>query len=131
MDNVDFYKINENKGGCNMEYFEKKITYLRGLCDGSGYPPDSKEGKIFHGILDVLDDIAFMLESYMEDDDDFDEMLYDDSEEPSYLYSFICPNCGNEIEVDEQTMENEQEIVCPECSNTIPVGTADVDELKF
>ena len=29
------------------------------------------------------------------------------------------------------TMENEQEIVCPECSNTIPVGTADVDELKF
>ena len=65
------------------------------------------------------------------DDDDFDEMLYDDSEEPSYLYSFICPNCGNEIEVDEQTMENEQEIVCPECSNTIPVGTADVDELKF
>lgn len=63
-----------------MEYFEKKITYLRGLCDGSGYPQDSKEGKIFHGILDVLDDIAFMLESYMEDDDDFDEMLYDDSE---------------------------------------------------
>ena len=51
-----------------MGYFEKNHLYLRGLCcDGSGYSPDSKEGKIFHGILDVLDDIAFMLESYMED----------------------------------------------------------------
>ena len=65
MDNVDFYKINENKGGCNMEYFEKKITYLRGLCDGSGYPQDSKEGKIFHGILDVLDDIAILMKCCM------------------------------------------------------------------
>ena len=42
-----------------MEYFEKKITYLRGLCDGSDFPAESKEGKIFHGILDVLDDIGF------------------------------------------------------------------------
>ena len=30
-----------------MEYFEKKITYLRGLCDGSDFPAESKEGKIF------------------------------------------------------------------------------------
>ena len=39
-----------------MEYFEKKITYLRGLCDGSGFPEESPEGKIFHGMLDILDD---------------------------------------------------------------------------
>lgn len=52
-----------------MEYFEKKITYLRGLCDGSDFPADSKEGKIFHGILDVLDDMAFMLETFMDDEE--------------------------------------------------------------
>ena len=52
-----------------MEYFEKKITYLRGLCDGSDFPAESKEGKIFHGILDVLDDMAFMLETFMDDED--------------------------------------------------------------
>lgn len=114
-----------------MEYFEKKITYLRGLCDGSGYPPDSKEGKIFHGILDLLDDMAFMLESYMEDEDDFDDMMYDEEEEPNYLYSFICPNCGEEIEVEEEIMENEEEIVCTKCGNVIPVGTADMDDLSF
>ena len=32
-----------------MEYFEKKITYLRGLCDGSDFPAESKEGKISMG----------------------------------------------------------------------------------
>ena len=115
-----------------MEYFEKKITYLRGLCDGSGYSPDSKEGKIFHGILDVLDDIAFMLESYMEDVDDFDDMMCDDDEEQvQYLYSFICPECGQEVQVEDETMENEQVLVCPKCGNSIPVGTLDVEELSF
>ena len=28
-----------------MEYFEKKITYLRGLCDGSDFDENSKEGE--------------------------------------------------------------------------------------
>ncbi len=109
-----------------MEYFEKKITYLRGLCDGSGYPSDSKEGKIFHGMLDLLDDMAFMLESYMEDDEDFDEMMYDEDDQADYLYSFICPKCGEEIQVDDETMENEEELVCQKCGHIVPVGSADM-----
>ena len=115
-----------------MEYFEKKITYLRGLCDGSGFPEESKEGKIFHGILDVLDDMAFMLETFMDDEDMVmeDEEL-DETDEPIFFYSFICPNCGEEIDVDEETMETEKEIECPNCGNSIPMGTADIDELKF
>lgn len=115
-----------------MEYFEKKITYLRGLCDGSGFPEESKEGKIFHGILDVLDDMAFMLETFMDDEDMvMEEEALDETDEPIFFYSFICPNCGEEIDVDEETMESETEIECPECGNSIPMGTADIDELKF
>lgn len=115
-----------------MEYFEKKITYLRGLCDGSGFPEESKEGKIFHGILDVLDDMAFMLETFMDDEDMvMDEEEMDETDEPIFFYSFICPNCGEEIDVDEETMETEREIACPGCGNSIPMGTADIDELKF
>ena len=115
-----------------MEYFEKKITYLRGLCDGSDFTEDSKEGKIFHGILDVLDDMAFMLETFMDDDDM--EMLddyEDDEDEPIYFHSFICPECGQELDVDSETMENETEIPCPGCGKPIPIGLVDVDELKF
>ena len=115
-----------------MEYFEKKITYLRGLCDGSGFPEESKEGKILHGILDVLDDMAFMLETFMDDEDMvMDEEDLDETDEPIFFYSFICPNCGEEIDVDEETMESEKEFECPGCGNSIPMGTADIDELKF
>ncbi len=115
-----------------MEYFEKKITYLRGLCDGSGFPEESKEGKIFHGILDVLDDMAFMLETFMDDEDM--EMVDDEGiedDEPIFFYSFICPSCGEEIDVDQETMEMEKTIACPGCGTSIPMGTADMDELKF
>lgn len=115
-----------------MEYFEKKITYLRGLCDGSGFPEESKEGKVFHGILDVLDDMAFMLETFMDDEDMvMEEEDLDDTDEPIFFYSFICPNCGEEIDVDEETMESQREIACPGCGGSIPMGTADIDELKF
>ena len=115
-----------------MEYFEKKITYLRGLCDGSDFDENSKEGKIFHGILDVLDDMAFMLETFMDDEDlVMDDEDMDEADEPIFFYSFICPNCGEEIDVDEETMETEKEIACPGCGNSIPMGTADIDDLKF
>ena len=115
-----------------MEYFEKKITYLRGLCDGSDFPAESKEGKIFHGILDVLDDMAFMLETFMDDEDLVmeDEDL-DETDEPSFFYSFNCPSCGQELDVDEQTMEMQTEIPCPGCGATVPIGSADMDDLKF
>jgi len=122
-----------------MEYFEKKITYLRGICDGSGFDEDSKEGKVFHGILDILDDMAFMLETFMDDEDmeymDGDDGEYDDefdeTDEPLFFYSFICPECSAELDVDEATMELETEVSCPGCGNAIPMGTIDMDELKF
>ena len=111
-----------------MDYFEKKITYLRGLCDGSGFTPDSPQGKIFHGMLEILDDMSTMIGS-LADDEGFDEIS--ESDEPIYFYSFICPSCGEEIEVDEETMETEKEIACPACGNQIPMGTTDMDELTF
>ncbi|WP_304509324.1 CD1247 N-terminal domain-containing protein [Anaerotignum sp.] len=116
-----------------MEYFEKKITYLRGLCDGSGFDENSKEGKIFHGMLDVLDDMAFMLETFMDDEDMecLDEYGEDEENQSIFFYSFICPNCGEEIDVDEETMETETEIQCPKCGSGIPMGSENTDDLKF
>lgn len=117
-----------------MEYFEKKITYLRGLCDGSGFDENSKEGKIFHGMLDVLDDMAFMLETFMDDEDMESLDEYGDDEEenqPIFFYSFICPSCGEEIDVDGETMETETEIQCPKCGSDIPMGSANTDDFKL
>jgi len=95
--------MNEWKRGLfNMEYFEKKITYLRGLCDGSGFDENSKEGKIFHGMLEILDDMAFMLETFMDDEEMEDMEKYED-----------------------------EEIQCPVCGSEIPMGTENSDDLKF
>lgn len=110
-----------------MEYFEKKITYLRGLCDGSGFDENSKEGKVFYGILEVLDDMAFMLETFMDDEDMKYEEGYGEME-PMFSYSFICPNCSEEIVIDEETMETETEIACPKCDKSIPMEMTDMDQ---
>ena len=84
-------------------------------------------------MLDILDDMAFMLETFMDDEDM--EMLDEDEDdledEPVYFFSFICPNCGQEIDVDGETMESVEEISCPNCGNAIPMGTVDLDDLKF
>ena len=82
--------------------------------------------------MDILEDMAFMLETFL-DDEELEEMELDEeeAEEPVYFYSFICPNCGEEIDVDEETMETQKEIACPACGNSIPMGTMDIDELKF
>ena len=42
-------------------------------------------------------------------------------EEAEYSYAFICPNCGQELEVDEDVFENETELTCPACGNKIPI----------
>ena len=104
-----------------MEYFDKKITYLRGLCDGSGFDPDTKEGKIFHGIMDILEDMAFMLETFL-DDEELEEMELDEeeTEEPVYFYSFICPNCGEEIDVDEEPWKPRRKLPVPLAATAFP-----------
>ena len=94
--------------------------------------PRARKEKIFHGILDVLDDMAFMLETFMDDEDLVmeDEDL-DETDEPIFFYSFNCPSCGQELDVDEQTMEMQTEIPCPGCGATVPIGSADMDDLQF
>lgn len=96
-----------------MDYFYEKIAEIKTLCEKSGFDENSKEGKIFYSILELLDEFISSIE--------------DATEEASYEYAFICPNCGEEIEVDEDTVENEEEITCPKCGNIIPVCATDFD----
>ena len=74
-----------------------------------------------------------MLETFMDDEDM--EMLDEDEDdledEPVYFFSFICPNCEQEIDVVGETMVSVEEINCPNCGNAIPMGTVDLDDLKF
>lgn len=104
-----------------MEYFEKKLTYLRGLCDGCGFDKESNEGKIFHHIFEILDDMTFMLETFM--DDDLDNLeIGADSDLPDDFHIYICPNCEAEIDIIGEDLENKTEFSCPFCEGIIPVS---------
>lgn len=46
-----------------MDSLFEKIASLRVLCEENGFTPDSKEGTIFHGILDVLKEMSQMIEN--------------------------------------------------------------------
>lgn len=93
----------------------KKISYLRGLLNGYGLDRNTKEGTVLMGILEVLDDLTEEIENIRLCAGD------DEAEEEEYSYAFICPNCGQELEVDEDILDNEEELTCPACGNIIPV----------
>ncbi len=123
----------------------EKVSYLRGLLEGLDVNKDTKEGKIFLAIADVLDDMALtvadledetaalseqidlidedlsMLEDDVYEDDDEDE---DDDDFEDELFEVTCPNCGDTIYVDEGMLE-EGSIRCPNCNELLEF---DIDE---
>ncbi|MBQ6058446.1 MAG: hypothetical protein IJL39_00080, partial [Clostridia bacterium] len=78
----------------------EKVAYLKGLLDGLNPDADSKEGKLFAAIVDVLEDMALSVsdledevvevenavDEIDEDLADVEELLYgeDDEEEEYY-----------------------------------------------
>ena len=111
-----------------MKYFNEKIAYLRGLCHGSGFDETTKEGKIFDGILDVLDDMADII-SALDDNDYTSEEEEEEDENIDYTYAFICPNCGEEVEVTEDMLNGDAEILCPKCNSSIEIVDDEIDDM--
>ena len=69
--------------------------------------------------------VSFLLDANVE------ALALNETVENAFVVSAICPNCGEEIDVEDETMETQKEIACPACGNSIPMGTMDIDELKF
>ena len=99
----------------------KKIAYLQGLCEGMNISEESKEGRIIVEILDVLDGLTdeILDMEFSDEDDDWDDD--EQEEEDIYSYAFICSSCGQELEVDDEIIENEEEFTCTACGNIVPV----------
>ena len=120
----------------------EKVAYLKGLAEGLGLDKDSKEGKLFAAIIDVLDDMALEIEDMQElqmelsegldavsddlediedivyeewdEDDDEDEEDDEEEEDSEDCYATTCPTCEEEIFFDESILE-EGDVVCPNC----------------
>ncbi|MDR0469269.1 MAG: hypothetical protein LBH09_04780 [Peptococcaceae bacterium] len=122
---------------------KEKVAYLSGLMDGLEFDRNTKEGKVFDAILDVLDEIADemdIMEEELDDLRDFVEALDEDMEE---LEDFLdldeddddedddvgdqrlrlkCPECGHVNLFDPEviwTAEDDVEILCSNCEAVI------------
>ncbi|WP_366922492.1 AraC family transcriptional regulator [Metallumcola ferriviriculae] len=112
-----------------MEDLKKKIAYLQGLMAGLEMDPATKEGKLFQGMLEVLDEMAETmddlyinqdeLEDYMES---IDEDLYDLEDE----YYLADEDFDEEFEedIDDEFYDDEEdmdlvEVECPDCGDTL------------
>ena len=117
-----------------MKYLYEEVAYLKGLAEGLEISKESKEGKVIHKIIDVLESYADAiveldeeqeeLFEYVESiDDDLsdveDDIYEDDDEDEDDELSFIemeCPSCGDLVEIDEELLyDDAMDIVCPNC----------------
>lgn len=119
----------------------EKVAYLKGLMEGLDVDSASKEGKLFHAILEtleemalevddnskVLDDIAGIVE-VLDDDlselesvvygDDYDDDDFDFDEDEDELYEVTCPECSTTFKVSEDMLDD-GETVCPSCGQSL------------
>lgn len=109
----------------------EKVSYIKGLAEGLGLDENQKTDKLLKAIIDVLEDISADLADVQDDivdigeqvdavDEDLgylEEVVYEDDDDDfdeDDFYQVTCPNCGTEIYLDEETLE-EDGISCPEC----------------
>ena len=120
----------------------EKVAYLKGLIEGQGIDPASKEGQLLKAICDVLADLALDQEDLQdtvaelsaqvdeidEDLNSVEQDLYEDDEEDEdeedEFYDVTCPKCNTEFSVDEQTLLDGG-VDCPDCGEHIEF---DLDE---
>ncbi|QJA09149.1 zinc ribbon domain-containing protein [Romboutsia sp. CE17] len=124
-----------------MKYLYEEVAYLKGLAEGLEISKETKEGKIIHKIVEVLDsfadaivdleeeqaDLIEYVESIDEDLADMEDDIYedeeDDYEESDDSFSYVemeCPNCGDLVDIDEDLLYNDDiDVICPNCQAII------------
>lgn len=68
----------------------EKAAFLKGLVEGLGIEPESKEGKLWGALGDLLTDMAHEIEDLQASDLDHADALDEMAEELSYLEDLVC-----------------------------------------
>ncbi len=124
------------KGVVKMDNLKSKVAYLRGLAEGSGVNESTDQGRIFKGVLEVLDamaDAIDQLQKNQEDmeafmdciDEDLAKLEEDYMIEDEGIMEIECPNCGEFVEYPEDAVDDEEdtlELLCPHCGEVVCVA---------
>ncbi len=133
----------------------EKVAYLKGLAEGYGTDPSTKEGKLLTTILDILEDLALDqedlngslaeleegLDAVSDDLEDVEDILFGDVEEDededdeqiedwdgeTVFYECQCPNCGETITFEESVLAGGS-IQCPSCGEELEFDTEEPDD---
>ncbi|SHE45877.1 hypothetical protein SAMN05444392_101551 [Seinonella peptonophila] len=110
-----------------MQHLQREVAYLQGMLAGCKNK-ESHEYLILKRLLDLQEELVkeqehlqlrqTELEEYTEAiDEDLNELeleIYDDQ------YSITCPNCGEEVLVDEDDLEDDDlALLCPNCHHEL------------
>ena len=111
----------------------KRVTYLKGLAEGLGLGKDSKEERLLHLVIDILEDITLELEdlgAMVRDLDDDIGDLVEDVQDLEALYdeelvpeTFGGQNTNNHAGGVSAPLKAPQfyAVECPQCSNELTV----------
>lgn len=136
----------------------EKAAYLKGLTEGLGIDAESKEGKLWGALNDLLHDMAHEIEDLHASNMDHAEAIDEIAEELSYLEELTCDldmpedfedydecegdccSCGcdcGDFDDDEDDDEEDEEIeydgiiydaTCPVCGEEISFGQETLEE---
>ena len=114
----------------------EKVAYLKGLIDGMNFDADSKNGKLFNAISDILEDLAGNVLELKEDslemaenidalsDDlaDVEDLVYGEDEEEDERSVPGCGYCcGGSADGEEEEEPVFFDVTCQSCGKTITV----------
>lgn len=129
----------------------EKAAYFKGLVEGLGIEPDSREGKLWGALGELLSDMAHEIEDLQATDMDHAEALDEMAEELSYLEDLVCDlddpedfddecdggcdSCGLCDSDDEDEDDDETEydgviydVTCPVCGEEISFDEETLDK---
>jgi len=120
-----------------MTDLKAKVAYLQGLSTGLDLDANSKEHKLFNGIIEVLDEFADsvveleeeqeQLEDYLETIDEdlyhLEGEIYEDDDLDDFI-EVRCSKCGETVYFDSHIPEDEDvvEVICPTCDEVVFVN---------
>ena len=121
----------------------ERVAYIRGLMEGLSLDEKEPMTKLVAEIVDVLDEMAATVEDMDEYISELDEYIGEIDEDleavEDYLdeefeeevveddfYSVICPECGEEFCVDDETAQKGK-LNCPNCNEELEFDLSDCD----
>ena len=111
----------------------EKAAYLKGLTEGLGIAPDSKEGKLWNALNELLSDMAHEIEDLHACYDEHDEALDEVCDELNYLEELTCDLDFPEDDDDYDDEDEEDDDGEPEYDGVIYDATCPVcgEEISF